>query len=150
MLFRSWKTQPSQNDLQTPPNPKDQEEEMTPKQLKQRKCRGCAKEFMPTKPLQVVCSWECAKDVAENKRDRKEKKELREAIKGLKSRNDYKAEAQQEFNKFIRLRDAALPCVSCGRTEDQIENTYGGKWDCGHYLSRGSHPELALDRKSVV
>lgn len=118
---------------------------MTPKQLKQRKCRGCAKEFMPTKPLQVVCSWECAKDVAENKRDRKEKKELREAIKGLKSRNDYKAEAQQEFNKFIRLRDAALPCVSCGRTEDQIENTYGGKWDCGHYLSRGSHPELAFE-----
>ena len=42
--------------------------------------------------------------------------------------------AQAEFNKFIRLRDAHLPCISCQRFHE-------GRYDAGHYLSIGAHPE---------
>lgn len=49
---------------------------------------------------------------------------------------------QAVFNKYIRLRDQHLPCVSCGRWHQ-------GKWNAGHFLSRGSHPELRFSEDNV-
>ena len=54
-----------------------------------------------------------------------------------------KAAAQKPFNEFIRLRDASEPCISCGEMNPPM--TTGGQWDAGHFISRGSHPELAFD-----
>lgn len=54
--------------------------------------------------------------------------------------------AQAEFNKYIRERDHGLPCISCERWEFEIEDCFtGGKWDCGHWKSVGSHPELRFE-----
>lgn len=118
---------------------------MKPKPLKPKRCKVCKELFQPLRSLQQVCGIECSKTHANALRAKKERAEHREAKVKIKRARDWKAEAQTEFNKFVRLRDDKLPCVSCGRTEDLIENTYGGKWDCGHYLSRGSHPELAFE-----
>ena len=60
----------------------------------------------------------------------------------LKSRGDWLREAQAVFNKYIRLRDAELPCVSCGRFHE-------GQWHAGHYLSVGAHPELRFNELQV-
>ena len=46
------------------------------------------------------------------------------------------------FNKYIRLRDQHLPCISCGRF-------HKGKWDAGHFLSVGSNPELRYCEENV-
>lgn len=114
------------------------------KPLKVRKCRGCAKEFQPTKPMQVVCSWECAQAVAERKRELKEKKELRIAKERIKSRGDWAKEAQQVFNKYIKERDkkAGYGCISCG-TKANVQ------YAAGHYRTVGSTPELRFDEKNV-
>lgn len=63
--------------------------------------------------------------------DRKAKRELLE--------NDYRhqiKETQKAFNELVRLLDSGKPCICCGRPTD------GKPVDCGHFLSRGSHPEL--------
>ena len=45
-------------------------------------------------------------------------------------------------NKYIRLRDADQPCISCGKHHQ-------GQYHAGHYLSVGSHPELRFDERNI-
>ena len=47
-----------------------------------------------------------------------------------------KAKAQTVFNKWIRIRDSGLPCISCGT---------GQVAQAGHYLSQGHHSALRFD-----
>lgn len=52
--------------------------------------------------------------------------------------------AQKAFNAYIRERDKNLTCISCGTASPQHVGT-GGLWDCGHYRSVGSCPELRFE-----
>lgn len=121
---------------------------------KLRKCKVCAVEFRPFNSMQKVCDPRCAlafariksrKDEAkkvaqEKKRHNEMKRRLNETVPNLTKK------AQAEFNKYIRLRDFAKPCVSCGRYDHEIKHgSRGGKWDCGHYRSVGSAPELRFE-----
>ena len=49
-------------------------------------------------------------------------------------------EAQVAFNAFIRARDVGKPCICCGLPLSAGD--VGGKYDCGHYRSVGSAPQL--------
>jgi hypothetical protein len=69
---------------------------------------------------------------------KRDKQALRTRRAALMTRSQHLKLAQQSFNRFIRLRDAHLPCVSCGRF-------HKGKWNAGHYKSVGAHPELRFD-----
>ena len=60
----------------------------------------------------------------------------------LKSKAQWAKEAQTEFNKFIRLRDANEPCISCGRHHQ-------GQYHAGHFLSVGARPELRFNSANV-
>ena len=86
----------------------------------------------------VDCAYKHARQLQE-KRKRKEQKERREAVK---SRSQWLKEAQAEFNKFIRLRDAKEPCISCGRFHQ-------GQYHAGHYLTVGAKPELRFEELNV-
>lgn len=115
--------------------------------MKPRKCRTCRQPFEPRLPMQSVCGLDCAKSLAlsvrakEEKRAQvKERKADRERKEKLKTRSDYIKEAQREFNRYIRLRDAGKPCICCG--EPLGSGDVGGAFDCGHYRSVGSAPHL--------
>lgn len=75
-------------------------------------------------------------------RDKAARNASREAKARIKSRREHIAEAQVIFNRWIRARDANLPCISCGRMHQ-------GQWHAGHYLSVGSSPEMRFDEKNV-
>jgi hypothetical protein len=51
------------------------------------------------------------------------------------------------FNRYIRLRDAGLPCICCD--QPMGESVPGGAVDAGHYRSRGSAPHLRFDERNV-
>jgi hypothetical protein len=72
------------------------------------------------------------------KAQRKADAEKKEA---LKSRREVLNDTQRVFNKFIRLRDDALPCISCG----EHRNTY----DAGHYRSTAAAPQLRFNEDNV-
>ena len=99
--------------------------------------------FKPARPFQTWCSPECGLKLATAKKakaDTLKARAERQADKAtrerLKSRADWAREAQQAFNAYIRARDRYLACISWGRHHD-------GQCHAGHYLSRGSRPELA-------
>lgn len=114
-----------------------------------RKCKVCRAEYEPTKPMQTVCSHECALSLAISTRAKaekvaqvKDKRETKAKLAKLKTKAQWAKEAQAAFNKFIRLRDADQPCISCGRHHQ-------GQYHAGHFLSVGARPELRFDESNV-
>jgi len=106
--------------------------------MKPKKCRHCGKEFQPFRPLQRVCSPLCAVNLVNEEKKKASKRATRELKQKLKSRRDWEKDAQAAFNKFIRLRDHAEPCISCGRHHQ-------GQYHAGHYKTVGSAPELRFE-----
>ena len=114
------------------------------KAIKPKKCRACKELFRPVRALQNTCHYKCA---AAYVRDREEKRIKRE---NAKAKREYREKshpiqtklAQTNFNKFIRLRDAADPCISCQRPAYGIMHA-------GHYRSVGAHPELRFNEFNV-
>jgi len=115
---------------------------MITKPIKDKTCKICKVKFTPTRPLQSVCSPNCAYTHAKVVRVKTERKETREAKVRLKSKSEWLKEAQTVFNQFIRLRDKDLPCISCQRF-------HTGQYHAGHYLTTGAHPELRFDEINV-
>ena len=112
------------------------------------KCKVCRSEFVKRSMTHKCCTPDCAeifgreqtkKQVA--KKEREETKVRKEKLKRLA---DWIADAQVVFNKFIRLRDAGLPCICCGRFASGFFRL-GGDFDCGHYRSRGSAQHLRFN-----
>lgn len=104
-------------------------------------CRTCGKPFLRFRTTQAVCGPRCAHRAvkADKKREAEETRARRVA---LRSRRDWLNDTQVAFNAWIRLRDAHLPCVSCGRNHE-------GQWHAGHYRTVGACPELRFDPRNV-
>lgn len=122
---------------------------MIAKTIKPKTCRVCRTKFTPAMPMACVCSPMCAltmvrvrKFGAEKAKQAQDRKVTKERLAKLKSRSQWAKEAQAAVNKFIRLRDADLPCISCGRFHQ-------GAHDAGHYLSVGARPELRFDELNI-
>lgn len=128
---------------------------MDRKPPKPKKCRACKEKFTPRNSMQVVCSPACALKLAKAKSEkyaqeakRQQKRSDRARKEALLSKSDWLKRAQKAFNAYIRERDKDLPCISCDimATKDRRYLYYtGGYWDCGHYRSVGSCPELRFE-----
>jgi hypothetical protein len=119
-------------------------------------CKVCAKPIanrrstLQTRCIPCVIAAANAKDKATAKAQRqaaidarkKDAADTRARRIALKSRRDWMAEAQKAFNAWVRVRDAALPCVSCGRHHE-------GQYHAGHYLTVGARPELRFTPNNV-
>ena len=120
---------------------------IAPKPPRPKKCKNpaCSISFPPQRLGQAVCSPKCGlaiKDVNREKArkalDQLGRKEIRAAKERIKPKGQYMKEAQTVFNAWVRERDAALPCISCGRHHQ-------GKYDAGHYRTVGSNPALRFE-----
>jgi hypothetical protein len=121
-----------------------------PSRIKPKKCRVCGNEYLPYMTTQVCCmSYECQVTYAtahalksHEKRVKAERRDLRERREKAKPLSWHKSEAQRWANKFVRLRDAALPCISCQRF-------HSGQYHAGHYRSVGASPELRYEELNI-
>lgn len=105
-----------------------------------RKCRHCRAEFTPTRPMQNACGIPCAMAIArkavEKKQaaqERAERRADRAKREKMKSRRAWLAECQAVVNKYVRLRDANLGCISCDRPA-----SWDGQWHASHFRSVGA------------
>ena len=74
------------------------------------------------------------KAAAEDKANHtRRKRELKDNDKSFQRKK-----TQALFNKFIRLRDRDLGCISCSKP-------FNAKYDAGHYRSVGANPELRYE-----
>lgn len=117
--------------------------------MKEKSCKICKTRFKPLKPLQIICSIQCANEYAkrsqikreaQKKADWNKEKKLRK--EKLMSKTDWEQLLQKVFNTYIRKRDEGKPCISCGT----IANV---QYDAGHYRSVGAHPELRFNELNV-
>lgn len=118
--------------------------------IQAKTCAHCGEDFFPRSTTQVVCGRMCAlRKVRTDKAN--EVKATRAAKEAGKRLGTLKAEAQAAFNGFIRERDraAGYGCICCGAPLEWDSLAPGGKVDAGHYMSRGSCPELAFDERNA-
>lgn len=105
--------------------------------MKPKKCKICQTVFTPIRALQMVCGAKCGIEYGirqtakrERKKVKEYKKELRaekrEAKEKLKTYSQRVNEVKVIFQRYIRMRDAKLPCISCGAITSSV-------WDAGHY-----------------
>lgn len=114
---------------------------------------GCGAKFIPARPMQCACGIPCALNIAAMAKAKEAKKaaaddkrQTRAKLEAMKGLPDLLAEAQREFNRFIRLRDAGMPCICCGQPLG--DQRFGGASDAGHYRSVGSAPHLRFDERN--
>lgn len=116
---------------------------------KQKRCRNaaCAALFVPSRLGQAVCSPACALiDAPKNEPKarkaiaQRERREIKVRKEKLKSRAEYAKEAQAVINRYVRLRDAHLGCVSCDKPAN-----WGGQWHCSHFRSVGAAAHLRFN-----
>ena len=117
------------------------------KPAKPKKCRvaACRALFVPSRMGQAVCSPACAliDGPRHAPKARKaladiERKDIKVRKEKLKSRAEHLKDTQHAFNAWVRARDAALTCVSCGRHHE-------GQYHAGHYRTVGANPELRFE-----
>ncbi|MDH0638214.1 recombination protein NinG [Pseudomonas sp. GD03860] len=118
------------------------------KEVKQKTCKACGGKFRPSfNSTQVVCSPKCAlahapanHDKARKAIDQRERREIQVRKEKLKTRADYAKEAQAAVNRYVRLRDAHLGCISCDKPA-----AWQGQWHCSHFRSVGAAPHLRFN-----
>lgn len=131
--------------------------------MARRKCKTCREWFEPVMPIQPTClNEECQVAFAiahaqkerkktearlkrlKKERAQKERRELAKRKEAVLGSGHYMDLADKAFQRWARLRDHNDPCISCGRYEWEIpyDGRLGGKWDGGHYLSKGAHTEI--------
>jgi len=66
------------------------------------------------------------------------KSDLRQKLKTL---SEYEAEAKKSFQKWVRLRDSGLPCISCN-------NPNPADWCGSHYYAAGTYSGLMFDERN--
>jgi hypothetical protein len=115
--------------------------------MRPKRCRvsGCGATFTPTRSFQKWCSPDCAVVLARQAQEKqrksfaqRERREIKVRKEKLKTRADHMKDTQVAFNAWVRARDAAQPCISCGRFHQ-------GKNDAGHYRTVASAPELRFE-----
>lgn len=124
---------------------------LQPKPPKPKKCSHCGEKFTPRIGSigQKACSPSCALAMAPQGREKAAKalakvegERHREAKERVKTKGEFAKEAQQAVNEWIRLRDAELPCVSCGRHHQ-------GQYHAGHYRSVAANPALRYEPLNI-
>ncbi|QYY84008.1 recombination protein NinG [Pseudomonas germanica] len=119
------------------------------KQPRPKKCRvaTCRASFVPSRMGQAVCSPACALIDAPKNQDKarkaiaqRDRREIQVRKEKLKSRADHAKEAQTVINRYVRLRDAHLGCISCDKPA-----SWGGQWHCSHFRSVGAAAHLRFN-----
>jgi len=114
--------------------------------VRKRKCGTCREWFEPKREQQKVCeNIECAISygkVVKEKNIRIAKKSFNQTDK-----SKLKEKAQFYFNKFIRLRDKDLPCISCDY--DWKSNGTQRQAHASHYMSVSKSSKLRFNEYNV-
>jgi hypothetical protein len=90
---------------------------------------------MPTRAIQPTCSYDCSVTYAMASVEKKKrletlktKRETKEKLEAIKPLRKWESEAQQWVNKYVRLRDRNLGCITCDKPAH-----WHGQWHASHY-----------------
>jgi hypothetical protein len=111
--------------------------------MKTRKCKYCRELFEPSVFLQKNCfEPNCVTAWINEVKQKNWQKKKAKLKADLMTLSDYTKILQQLVNKYVRLRDKGLPCISC-------QKPIVGKVDAGHMYSVGNYPSVRFDEKNI-
>jgi hypothetical protein len=91
------------------------------------RCKNCKEKFEPIRFNHKYClKDECVRAFVAEAKEKMWKQTKAKMKNDIKTNSDWLKEAQKVFNQYIRLRDKAQPCISCG-------SKLGSKYDAGHF-----------------
>ena len=106
------------------------------------RCKNCKDQFEPVKFLQKYCfKPECVKVWVETENAKQWTKKKSQMKADLTTLSDYLKLTQQVVNKYIRVRDEGLNCISCDLPPK--------KKNAGHYYSQGGHSAVRFDEDNI-
>lgn len=118
--------------------------------MKRTLCPYCRQKLEPGQRIHPECidGYAAAQEAkAKRKSDKQaraaakvQRAEIKRRKEAIKTIPQLIREAQCLFNRYIRLRDAGKPCISCGAP--LLPHGVGGGFDAGHYRSTGSASHL--------
>jgi len=94
---------------------------------------GCGERFLAMRPMQAACSPACAALMAIAKRLKAERHADHQRRIELKPLSWFEKRAEEAVNRYVRIRDAHLGCVSCDKPA-----TWDGQWHASHWRSVGA------------
>jgi hypothetical protein len=107
------------------------------------RCKNCKQKFEPVRFNQKFCfDPECVKVWVSEAKDQNWKKTKKKMKAEIETVQELMKAAQIVFNKYIRERDKAQLCISCG---SKLED----KFDAGHYFSSGGHKAVTFNEDNV-
>lgn len=114
--------------------------------MRQKRCKNpdCGEAFQPARSFQSWCCPDCAIAIVQHKERQKRRAETRD-MRAKLNQNDRRwwiKKATTVCNTYIRMRDAKLPCVSCGRH-------HGGQYHAGHYRPAGNNSFLRFSEINI-
>ncbi|QHJ79593.1 MAG: hypothetical protein [Caudoviricetes sp.] len=131
-----------------------------------RKCKECGEYFLADGMVKVPAGSFCSMNHAiayANKRKEKAAEKIRrdksrneqamkkvsrernlERLKSVQNISFFHKKAQAAFNAFIRERDKGIPCVSCGKPDDDQHQRHAS-----HYRSVGACSSLRYHEQNV-
>lgn len=117
---------------------------------RRKRCPECRVMFTPARGSQAVCGEiECAISYGKSEKGQASAKkaladvgrrEIKVRKEALKTRADHAKDAQTVINRYVRLRDAHLGCISCDKPA-----SWGGQWHCSHFRSVGAAAHLRFN-----
>jgi hypothetical protein len=87
--------------------------------------------------MKYCTETECLRAFSEEIKQKTWKQTKTRMKNDLKTTQDWLKETQTIFNKYVRLRDQGLVCISCQQPPK--------KKNCGHYYSQGGHSNVRFD-----
>lgn len=106
-------------------------------------CAQCAKPFMRRTTLQTYCRPRCLFK-AQAEKEKAERADFKRRKEAAKPRSKWLQEAQAAVNRYVRIRDAHLPCVSCDRPA-----SWDGQWHASHFRSVGAASALRFNLANI-
>lgn len=107
------------------------------------RCRNCKEKFEPVKFNAKYClKDECIKAFVAEVKEKTWKTTKTRMKNDLKTTQDWLKETQTIFNKYIRLRDMGLPCISCGKP-------IKGRTNASHFWNANNHHNVRFDEDNV-
>lgn len=104
------------------------------------KCRVCKTPFAKTSMRHVACSPSCAILIAQEVRKKAERKDIAKRKEESKPLRKLLKETETSVNKYVRVRDKDLGCISCEKPSH-----WDGQWHASHFKSVGSNSILRFN-----
>ncbi len=125
------------------------------RQCKPKPCKVCKNTFQPRNSLQRSCDYKCAQITVQKANDKKAARVSKEAERAgkrdraarkvaIRPKIWYVRQAQQQINKYVRLRDSGKPCCSCDKPDDGSHQRHAS-----HYRSTKACSALRFNLKNI-